>query len=170
MQNPPTKPLTQSEMDQVYALPYQRTYHPSYEAQGGVPAIEEVRFSLVSKPRLLRRDAVSVRLRSIRDGLFRCAATSPFWRRRRRSSGNRTLKGYIHDVGGPTANFRAPACDKQMTKGVCPNKQCLFPTPCKNLKVDHKDYLKLLRKLRELPECEKGVHPFGYPFRLSDLR
>ena len=163
VQNPPAKPLTQSEMDQVYALPYQRTYHPSYEAQGGVPAIEEVRFSLVSN-------------RGCYGGCSFCALTFHQGRIIQVRSHESILaeaekivwepdfKGYIHDVGGPTANFRAPACDKQMTKGVCPNKQCLFPTPCKNLKVDHKDYLKLLRKLRELPNVKKVFIRSGIRF------
>lgn len=154
VQNPPAKPLTQSEMDQVYALPYQRTYHPSYEEAGGVPAIEEVRFSLVSN-------------RGCYGGCSFCALTFHQGRIIQTRSHESILseankiiwepdfKGYIHDVGGPTANFRAPACDKQMTKGACPNRQCLFPTPCKNLKVDHQDYLKLLRKLRELPNVKK---------------
>ena len=163
VQNPPAKPLTQSEMDQVYALPYQRTYHPSYEAQGGVPAIEEVRFSLVSN-------------RGCYGGCSFCALTFHQGRIIQVRSHESILaeaetivwepdfKGYIHDVGWPTANFRAPACDKQMTKGVCPNKQCLFPTPCKNLKVDHKDYLKLLRKLRELPNVKKVFIRSGIRF------
>ena len=153
VQNPPAKPLTQSEMDQVYALPYQRTYHPSYEAQGGVPAIEEVRFSLVSN-------------RGCYGGCSFCALTFHQGRIIQVRSHESILaeaekivwepdfKGYIHDVGGPTANFRAPACDKQ----------CLFPTPCKNLKVDHKDYLKLLRKLRELPNVKKVFIRSGIRF------
>ena len=144
VQNPPAKPLSQSEMDQVYSLPYMRTYHPSYEVAGGVPAIREVKFSLVSN-------------RGCYGGCSFCALTFHQGRIIQTRSHESILaeankmvwdpdfKGYIHDVGGPTANFRAPACDKQMTKGVCPNKQCLFPKPCKNLKVDHKDYLKLLR-------------------------
>ena len=139
VQNPPAKPLSQSEMDQVYSLPYMRTYHPSYEVAGGVPAICEVKFSLVSN-------------RGCYGGCSFCALTFHQGRIIQTRSHESILaeankmvwdpdfKGYIHDVGGPTANFRAPACDKQMTKGVCPNKQCLFPKPCKNLKVDHKDY------------------------------
>ncbi|MCI5872323.1 MAG: YgiQ family radical SAM protein [Clostridiales bacterium] len=163
VQNPPAKPLTQSEMDQVYALPYQRTYHPSYEAAGGVPAIEEVRFSLVSN-------------RGCYGGCSFCALTFHQGRIIQTRSHESIIaeakkmvwepdfKGYIHDVGGPTANFRAPACDKQMTKGVCPNKQCLFPKPCQNLKVDHKDYLNLLRKLRELPNVKKVFIRSGIRF------
>lgn len=154
VQNPAAKPLNQSEMDAVYALPYMRTYHPSYKEAGGVPAIEEVKFSLVSN-------------RGCYGGCSFCALTFHQGRiiqtRSHESIINEAkkiiweedFKGYIHDVGGPTANFRAPACQKQMTKGACPDRQCLFPTPCKNLKVDHKDYLSLLRKLRELPNVKK---------------
>lgn len=163
VQNPPAKPLSQSEMDQVYALPYQRTYHPNYEEAGGVPAIEEVRFSLVSN-------------RGCYGGCSFCALTFHQGRMIQTRSHESILaeaekiiwepdfKGYIHDVGGPTANFRAPACEKQMTKGVCPNRQCLFPTPCSNLKVDHSDYLKLLRKLRELPNVKKVFIRSGIRF------
>ena len=163
VQNPPAKPLSQSEMDQVYSLPYMRTYHPSYEAAGGVPAIREVKFSLVSN-------------RGCYGGCSFCALTLHQGRIIQTRSHESILaeankmvwdpefKGYIHDVGGPTANFRAPACDKQMTKGVCPNKQCLFPKPCKNLKVDHKDYLKLLHSLRELPNVKKVFIRSGIRF------
>lgn len=163
VQNPPAKPLSQSEMDQVYALPYQRTYHPNYEEAGGVPAIEEVCFSLVSN-------------RGCYGGCSFCALTFHQGRIIQTRSHESILaeaekiiwepdfKGYIHDVGGPTANFRAPACEKQMTKGVCPNRQCLFPTPCSNLKVDHSDYLKLLRKLRELPNVKKVFIRSGIRF------
>ena len=163
VQNPPAKPLTQSEMDQVYALPYQRTYHPSYEPLGGVPAISEVKFSLVSN-------------RGCYGGCSFCALTFHQGRIIQTRSHESILaeakkmvwepdfKGYIHDVGGPTANFRAPACEKQLTKGVCTNKQCLFPRPCANLKVSHEDYLKLLRKLRELPNVKKVFIRSGIRF------
>ena len=163
VQNPPAKPLTQSEMDRVYSLPYMRTYHPSYEAMGGVPAIEEVKYSLISN-------------RGCFGGCSFCALTFHQGRiiqtrsheslieEAKKFIWDKDFKGYIHDVGGPTANFRAPACDKQLTKGACVNKQCLFPTPCKNLKVDHKDYLKLLRKLRELPNVKKVFIRSGIRF------
>lgn len=163
VQNPPSKPLSQSEMDAVYALPYMRTYHPSYEEAGGIPAIEEVKFSLISN-------------RGCFGGCSFCALTFHQGRIIQTRSHESILaeankmiwepdfKGYIHDVGGPTANFRAPACDKQLTKGACPNKQCLFPKPCKNLKVDHKDYLKLLKKLRELPNVKKVFIRSGIRF------
>mgnify|MGYP001059263568 CR=1 FL=1 len=163
VQNPPAKPLTQSEMDQVYALPYQRTYHPSYEAQGGVPAIEEVRFSLVSN-------------RGCYGGCSFCALTfhqgriiqtrshESLIREAKLMTQEKDFKGYIHDVGGPTANFRHPACQKQLTKGVCTGKQCLFPSPCKNLTVDHQDYIQLLRKLRALPKVKKVFIRSGIRF------
>ena len=163
VQNPPSKPLTQSEMDHVYALPYRRTYHPSYEEAGGVPAIEEVKYSLISN-------------RGCFGGCSFCALTFHQGRiiqtrshesliaEAKQFIWDKDFKGYIHDVGGPTANFRNPSCDKQLTKGVCKNRQCLFPTPCKNLRVDHKDYLKLLRKLRELPNVKKVFIRSGIRF------
>ena len=163
VQNPPQKPLTQEEMDHVYALPYMRNYHPSYEKEGGVPAIREIKFSLVSN-------------RGCFGGCNFCALTFHQGRIiQTRSHGSiieeaklitedKEFKGYIHDVGGPTANFRAPACKKQLTKGACPTKQCLFPTPCKNLEVDHKDYIALLRKLRELPKVKKVFIRSGIRF------
>ena len=163
VQNPPSKPLTQSEMDRVYSLPYMRTYHPAYETLGGVPAIEEVKYSLISN-------------RGCFGGCSFCALTFHQGRiiqtrshesliaEAKQFIWDKDFKGYIHDVGGPTANFRGPSCDKQLTKGVCKNRHCLFPTPCKNLKVDHKDYLKLLRKLRELPNVKKVFIRSGIRF------
>ena len=163
VQNPASKPLTTAEMDRVYGLNYMRTYHPSYEAAGGVPAIEEIKFSLVSN-------------RGCFGGCSFCALTFHQGRiiqtRSHESIINEAkaftwdsdFKGYIHDVGGPTANFRHPSCRKQLTKGVCKNKQCLFPEPCKNLYVDHQDYLELLRKLRELPGVKKVFIRSGIRF------
>ena len=163
VQNPPSKPLTTSEMDAVYALPYMRTYHPSYEEAGGVPAIEEVKFSLVSN-------------RGCYGGCSFCALTFHQGRIIQTRSHESILneakqmvwepdfKGYIHDVGGPTANFRGPSCDKQLTRGVCKNRQCLFPSPCPNLKVDHSDYLSLLRELRVLPNVKKVFIRSGIRF------
>ena len=163
VQNPPQEPLSMEEMDRVYALPYMRTYHPSYEKAGGVPAIEEVKFSLTSN-------------RGCFGGCSFCALTFHQGRIIQTRSHEAILdeaqqviaepdfKGYIHDVGGPTANFRHPCCQKQLTKGVCPNRQCLFPSPCKNLRVDHKDYLALLRKLRVLPGVKKVFIRSGIRF------
>ena len=154
VQNPPAKPLSQSEMDRVYSYPYMRTYHPSYEEKGGVPAISEVKFSLISN-------------RGCFGGCSFCALTFHQGRIIQTRSHESLLaeagqfiwdkdfKGYIHDVGGPTANFRHPSCEKQLEHGACKTKQCLFPRTCKNLNVDHKDYIVLLRKLRELPNVKK---------------
>ena len=163
VQNPPQKPLSQTEMDRVYGLPYQRTYHPSYEKLGGVPAISEVRFSLVSN-------------RGCFGGCNFCALTFHQGRiiqtrshdsilaEAERMTREPDFKGYINDVGGPTADFRRPACDKQLSHGVCPNRQCLFPKPCKNLVADHRDYLSLLRKLRALPGVKKVFIRSGIRF------
>lgn len=163
VQNPPAYPLTTQEMDDVYALPYMRTYHPSYEQYGGVPAISEVKFSLVSN-------------RGCFGGCSFCALTFHQGRiiqiRSHESiieeakllTNDKDFKGYIHDVGGPTANFRHPACSKQLTKGACPNKQCLFPEPCKNLNASHEDYIELLRKLRKLPKVKKVFVRSGIRF------
>ena len=163
VQNPMSDPLTQEEMDRVYALPYMRTYHPSYEALGGVDAIQEVKFSLISN-------------RGCFGGCSFCALTFHQGRIIQTRSHESILdeaklliqdpdfKGYIHDVGGPTANFRRTACDKQLKYGVCPNKQCLFPKPCQNLVVDHSDYLSLLRKLRALPGVKKVFIRSGIRF------
>lgn len=163
IQNPPAKPLTTEEMDSVYDLPYMRTYHPSYEEAGGVPAITEVKFSLVSN-------------RGCYGGCNFCALTfhqgriiqvrshESILEEAKTITQDPEFKGYIHDVGGPTANFRAPSCGKQMKYGVCTNRQCLFPKPCQNLEVDHSDYLALLRKLRALPKVKKVFIRSGIRF------
>lgn len=163
VQNPPSKPLTIEEMDDVYALPYMRTYHPSYEKAGGVPAISEVKFSLVSN-------------RGCFGGCSFCALTFHQGRIIQLRSHESIIeeakmltkepdfKGYIHDVGGPTANFRAPACKKQLKHGACPNKQCLFPKPCDNLIADHRDYRALLKQLRALPGVKKVFIRSGIRF------
>ncbi len=163
VQNPPAKTLSQSEMDRVYSLPYMRTYHPSYEALGGVPAIEEVKYSLISNRgcfggcsfcALTFHQGRIIQTRS-HESLI-AEAEKFIW--------DKDFKGYIHDVGGPTANFRHPSCEKQLEKGVCKNRQCLFPTPCKNMKVDHQDYLQLLRKLRQLPNVKRVFIRSGIRF------
>ena len=163
VQNPPAKPLSQSEMDRIYSLPYMRTYHPSYEALGGVPAIAEIKFSLTS-------------CRGCFGGCSFCALTFHQGRIIQSRSHESLLveaeqmthdpefKGYIHDVGGPSANFRHPSCEKQLEKGVCKNRQCLFPKPCPNLKVDHSDYLELLRKMRKIPKVKKVFIRSGIRF------
>lgn len=163
VQNPPAAPLTQMEMDDVYALPYQRTYHPSYEAKGGVPAIKEIKFSLISN-------------RGCFGGCSFCALTFHQGRivqvrsheslieEAKEITKDKDFKGYIHDVGGPTANFRHPSCKKQMEHGVCKTRQCLFPSPCKNLDADHRDYVSLLRKLRDIPKVKKVFIRSGIRF------
>ena len=163
VQNPPQEPLTTQEMDDVYDLPYMRTCHPMYEKDGGIDAIKEVKFSLQS-------------CRGCFGGCSFCALTFHQGRIIQARSHESLLKeaelltrdpdfkGYIHDVGGPTANFRRPACDKQLTHGACRDKQCLFPAPCKNLIADHSDYLSLLRKLRALPGVKKVFIRSGIRF------
>lgn len=169
VQNPPSRPLTTQELDDVYELPYMNNYHPSYEKEGGVPAISEIKFSLSS-------------CRGCYGGCSFCALT--FHQGRivqarshesliREAEGmikDPQFKGFIHDVGGPTANFRAPACDKQLKHGVCTNKQCLYPKPCKNLKVDHSDYIALLRRIRGLKGVKKVFVRSGirYDYVLAD--
>ena len=163
VQNPPARPLTTQEMDDIYALPYTRTWHPMYDAAGGIPALAEVKFSLVSN-------------RGCFGGCNFCALTFHQGRilqvrsheslieEARLMTSDPKFQGYIHDVGGPTANFRQPSCEKQLKAGVCKNRQCLFPTPCKNLKADHKDYVALLRKLRALPKVKKVFIRSGIRF------
>jgi len=163
VQNIPSRPLTMQELDDIYELPYMNTYHPIYDKDGGVPAIEEVKFSLVSNRgcygacsfcALTFHQGRIIQVRS-HDSLIREAINM---------TNDPDFKGYIHDVGGPTANFRRPACDKQLTHGVCTNRQCLFPEPCPNLKVDHYDYISLLRKLRALPKVKKVFIRSGIRF------
>ena len=163
IQNPPQKPLTMEEMDHVYALPYQRTYHPSYEAAGGVPAIAEVKFSLISNRGCF--GACSFCALTFHQGrIIQTRSHESIIDEAKRVIDEPDFKGYIHDVGGPTANFRQPACQKQLTKGACQNRQCLFPTPCRNMTADHSDYLKLLRKLRALPKVKKVFVRSGIRF------
>jgi len=163
VQNPPAYPLTQMEMDDVYDLPYMNNYHPIYEEAGGIPAISEIKFSLTSN-------------RGCFGGCSFCALTFHQGRIIQTRSHESLIKeaecmthdpdfkGYIHDVGGPTANFRHKSCAKQDKYGVCTNKQCLFPEPCRNLKVDHKDYVELLRKLEAVPGVKKVFIRSGIRF------
>ena len=163
VQNPPQKPLSQEEMDRVYGLPYCRTYHPSYEKRGGVPAISEVRFSLASNRGCF--GACSFCALTFHQGrIIQTRSHESLLREAEAMTHEKDFKGYIHDVGGPTANFRQPACKKQLTKGACPNRQCLFPTPCKNMIADHSDYVALLRKLRKLPGVKKVFIRSGIRF------
>lgn len=163
VQNPPAYPLTQMEMDDVYDLPYMNNYHPIYESKGGIPAISEIKFSLTSN-------------RGCFGGCSFCALTfhqgriiqtrshESLIREAEQMTHDPDFKGYIHDVGGPTANFRHKSCAKQDRYGVCTNKQCLFPEPCRNLKVDHKDYIELLRKLEAISGVKKVFIRSGIRF------
>ena len=163
VQNPPQKPLTTQEMDAIYALPYCRNYHPSYEKLGGVPAIEELKFSLVSCRGCF--GACSFCALTFHQGrIIQARSHASILKEAELMTKDPDFKGYIHDVGGPTANFRFPACEKQLTKGTCPNRQCLYPTPCKNLRADHADYVSLLRKLRKLPGVKKVFVRSGIRF------
>ena len=163
VQNPPQKPLTQEEMDAVYALPYERTWHPSYAKAGGVPAIEEVKFSLTSCRGCF--GACSFCALTFHQGrIIQSRSHESILTEAEKIVKEKDFKGYIHDVGGPTANFRAPACEKQLTKGACGGRQCLFPTPCKNMKADHSDYVALLRKLRKLDGVKKVFVRSGIRF------
>ena len=163
IQNPPALPLSQQEMDDVYDLPYRNAWHPMYDARGGIPALEEIKFSLTSN-------------RGCFGGCNFCALTfhqgrilqtrshDSILREAEKMTKDPDFKGYIHDVGGPTADFRQPSCQKQLTKGVCQNRQCLFPKPCGNLTVDHTDYVSLLRKLRKLSGVKKVFIRSGVRF------
>lgn len=163
VQNPPAEPLTMQEMDDIYALPYMGEPHPSYRKQGGVPALAEVKFSLIS-------------CRGCFGGCNFCALTfhqgrivqvrshESLRREAQWMTKQPDFKGYIHDVGGPTANFRHPSCQKQLQTGVCKNRQCLFPEPCRNLDSSHKDYISLLQMLRSLPRVKKVFIRSGIRF------
>ena len=163
VQNPPMFPLEREELDRVYALPFMRNYHPSYEAEGGVPAIEEVKFSITHNRgcfggcnfcALAFHQGRTVRSRSVQSVLREAKLITEL----------PDFKGYIHDVGGPTANFRYPSCDKQLKDGVCASRKCLAPTPCKNLKVDHTEYLHLIEQIEALPKIKKVFIRSGIRF------
>ena len=169
IQNPPAKPLTTQEMDDIYALPYMGTYHPSYELEGGVPAIQEVKFSIVSNRGCF--GGCSFCSITFHEGrIIQARSHESMIKEGQKMTEDPDFKGYIHDVGGPTANFRFPACEKQLTRGVCKNKQCLFPEPCKDMIVDHKDYIEVLRELRKLPNVKKVFIRSGvrFDYVLSD--
>ncbi len=163
VQNPPALPLSTQEFDDIYELPYMRNYHPSYEKQGGVPAINEIKFSLTSNRGCF--GGCSFCALTFHQGrIVQCRSHESLIREAKQMIKEPDFKGYIHDVGGPTANFRHASCEKQLKMGVCPNKQCLFPKPCNNLKVDHSDYVELLRKLRNLTGVKKVFVRSGIRF------
>ena len=163
VQNPPAKPLTMQEMDDVYALPFMRAYHPSYEKDGGIPALSEIKFSLTSN-RGCFGDCNFCALTFHEGRIVQARSHESILAEAETCLKDPDFKGYIHDVGGPTAEFRRPACDKQLTKGACKHRRCLYPKPCPNLKVDHSDYLALLRKLRALPGVKKVFVRSGFRF------
>ena len=169
VQNPPQPPLEREELDDLYDLPFENEWHPSYNAQGGIPAFKEIKFSVVSSRgcfggcsfcAITYHQGRQVRSRSKESLVRECKALTA----------KADFKGYIHDVGGPTANFRFPACTKQLTKGVCSNKDCLYPGVCKAMKVDHEDYLKVLRAVRNLPKVKKVFIRSGirYDYLMAD--
>ena len=169
IQNKPMMPLNTKELDAVYSLPYMRTWHPMYDKYGGVPAIEEVKFSITNTRgcygscnfcALTFHQGRIVQSRSEKSVINE--ATQMTW--------DPDFKGYIHDVGGPTANFYGPGCDKQMKVGTCTDRRCLYPKPCPNLKVTHKKYLDLLRKVRAIPGIKKVFIRSGirYDYLISD--
>lgn len=169
VQNPPALSLETEELDLVYSLPYERTYHPVYEKQGGVPSIEEVQFSITHNRgcfgfcnfcSIALHQGRRVTVRSEKSVLEEAEKLTKM----------PNFKGYIHDVGGPTANFRGPSCEKQLKSGLCKGKKCLAPVPCKNLEVDHSEYLDILRKLRGLPKVKKVFIRSGirYDYLIED--
>ena len=163
VQNPPQKPLSQKEMDHVYDLPYCRTFHPSYKKLGGIPAIAEIEFSLTSCRGCF--GACSFCALTFHQGrIIQTRSHASILQEAEAMTHAPGFKGYIHDVGGPTANFRGPSCKKQSKDGMCPLKHCLAPTPCKNLVADHRDYLALLRKLRAVPGVKKVFVRSGVRF------
>ena len=169
VQNPPQPPLEREELDDIYALPFENEWHPTYDALGGIPAFKEIKFSIVSS-------------RGCFGGCSFCAITYHQGRQVRSRSKDaivreaealtqkKDFKGYIHDVGGPTANFRFPACDKQLVRGVCPNKDCLYPNVCRNMKVEHSDYLDVLRAVRSIDGVKKVFIRSGirYDYLMAD--
>ena len=163
VQNPPMPPLEREELDRVYSLPFKRNYHPSYEKDGGVPAIAEVKFSITHNRgcfgacnfcALAFHQGRTVRSRSIESVIEEA----------RKITELPDFKGYIHDVGGPTANFRYPACEKQLKDGVCSTRKCLSPTPCKNLIADHSEYIRLIEEIEKLPKVKKVFIRSGIRF------
>ncbi len=171
VQNQPAYPLTMDEMDDVYARNYVGTYHPSYEKAGGVSAINEIKFSITSN-RGCFGGCNFCALTFHQGRIVQCRSHKSIIQEAKRMIADPEFKGYIHDIGGPTANFRAPSCEKQLKSGVCKNKQCLFPKPCKNLKVDHSDYVELLRKVRNLPGVKKVFIRSGirYDYVMADKK
>jgi len=163
VQNPPAMPLTTEEFDAVYDLPYERTFHPMYEGRGGIPAIREVKFSLCSNRGCLGQCSFCA-LNFHQGRIIQARSHESILREARAMTHDPDFKGYLSDVGGPTANFRIPACEKQLTHGACVDRRCLSPKPCPNLRVTHEDYLQLLRELRAIPGVKKVFVRSGIRF------
>ena len=163
IQNPPMRPLTTLELDDVYELPYENAWHPSYDQAGGIPAFAEIKFSLTSNRGCFGGCSFCA-LNFHQGRIIQARSHESLIREAKQMIKDSQFKGYIHDVGGPTADFRHPACEKQLEEGACPNRQCLYPKPCKNLRADHTDYIKLLRKLRALPGVKKVFIRSGIRF------
>lgn len=169
VQNKPEMPLTREELDKVYSLPYQKNYHPIYEPMGGISAIEEVKFSVVSSRGCFGNCSFCA-ITFHQGRIVQSRSEESIIEEAKEITSYEDFKGYIHDVGGPTANFRSPACKHQLKIGACKNRQCLHPGPCKNLEVDHSEYLNLLRKLRTLPKVKKVFVRSGlrYDYIMAD--
>ena len=169
VQTVPDKPLTEEELDSVYALPFTRTWHPDYDAAGGVPAIEEVRFSIAHTRGCFGACSFCA-ITFLQGRIVTSRSHESVIREAEAITKMPDFKGYIHDVGGPTANFRHAACQKQLKAGACKNRQCLFPKPCPNLNVDHTDYIQLLREIRRLPGVKKVFVRSGlrYDYIMAD--
>lgn len=169
VQNPPSFSLTTEELDRIYSLPYMRAYHPSYESVGGVPGIEEVKFSITHNRGCFGYcNFCSIALHQGRR--ITCRSEESILDEARRLTEMPDFKGYIHDVGGPTANFRKPSCEKQIKLGLCKGKKCLAPEPCPNLEADHSEYIDILRKLRKIKGVKKVFIRSGirYDYLMED--
>ena len=169
VQNKPERPLEREQLDEVYGLPYMKNYHPIYEKEGGVPAIEEVKFSLVSSRGCFGNCSFCA-ITMHQGRIVTSRSQDSIVKEAEEITHLPDFKGYIHDVGGPTANFRGPACKKQLDHGACKNKQCLTPSPCKAMHVDHQEYLQLLRKIRNIPGVKKAFIRSGirYDYVMAD--
>ncbi|MEG2858753.1 MAG: YgiQ family radical SAM protein [Clostridia bacterium] len=171
VQHPPAMPLSTGELDRVYSLPYQRAWHPMYDELGGVPALEEVKFSLASSRGCF--GACNFCALTFHQGrIVTSRSKESLVEEAKQLTHLPDFKGYIHDVGGPTANFRHPACADQLKRGACTERQCLFPAPCKHLDADHSDYITVLRALRALPDIKKVFIRSGirYDYLLADKK
>ncbi len=169
VQNKPERPLERQQLDEVYGLPYMKNYHPIYEKEGGIPAIEEVKFSLVSSRGCFGNCSFCA-ITMHQGRIVTSRSQESIVKEAEEITHLPDFKGYIHDVGGPTANFRGPACKKQLDHGACKNKQCLTPSPCKAMHVDHQEYLQLLRKIRNIPGVKKAFIRSGirYDYVMAD--